>query len=130
MYKRAANKNIFNLADALAEDVDATSYRELLAEVEERYGNPNAFSLLFDQIVESSMQTTTQCAPYLRAACDGSYELLVLALDGGVNVLPYRFNSRDDAANWLLSQEGQEEIDKIRRQFETDRRGFSGKASE
>ena len=50
--------------------------------------------------------------PYLRAADDGTYELLVPSR-GSVHILPYCFHTEDDAANWLASRKGREQIQHI-----------------
>lgn len=48
--------------------------------------------------------------PHLRAADDGTYELLIPFGKGSVHILPYCFHSEEDAANWLASRKGQEQI--------------------
>ena len=50
--------------------------------------------------------------PYLRAADDGTYELLVPSR-GSVHILPYCFHTEDDAANWIASRKGREQIQHI-----------------
>jgi hypothetical protein len=60
--------------------------------------------------------------PYLRAADDGTYELLVPSTGGAVHVLPYCFHTQEDAANWLASRKGRELIRKVRSRFEKSRR--------
>jgi hypothetical protein len=60
--------------------------------------------------------------PYLRAAGDGTYELLIPSEGGAVHVLPYCFHSKEDAANWLASRKGRERIRKIRSRFERRKR--------
>jgi hypothetical protein len=52
--------------------------------------------------------------PYLRAADDGTYELLVPFGKGSIHVLPYCFHTEEDAANWLASRKGRELIQHIR----------------
>jgi len=52
--------------------------------------------------------------PFLRAADDGTFELLVPSAGGGVHVLPYCFHTEEDAASWLASRKGREQIRKIR----------------
>ena len=52
--------------------------------------------------------------PYLRAADDGTYELLVPFGTGSVHILPYCFHTEEDAANWLASRKGRELIQHIR----------------
>jgi len=52
--------------------------------------------------------------PYLRAADDGTYELLVPFGKGSVHILPYCFHTAEDAANWLASRKGRELIQHIR----------------
>jgi hypothetical protein len=52
--------------------------------------------------------------PYLRAVGDGTLELLVPLAGVAVHVLPYCFHSEEDAANWLASRKGREQIMKIR----------------
>ena len=52
--------------------------------------------------------------PYLRAADDGTYELLVPFGKGSVHILPYCFHTEEDAANWLASRKGREHIQRIR----------------
>ncbi len=51
--------------------------------------------------------------PYLRLAGDGTYELLVPSGHGPDHVLPYCFHTKDDAARWLASRKGREQIKKI-----------------
>ena len=51
--------------------------------------------------------------PYLRAADDGTYELLVPYGRGSVHILPYCFHTEDDAAIWLASRKGREQIQQI-----------------
>ena len=52
--------------------------------------------------------------PYLRAADDGTYELLVPFGKSSVHILPYCFHTQEDAANWLASRKGRELIQRIR----------------
>ncbi len=52
--------------------------------------------------------------PYLRAAGDGTLELLVPLAGGAVHILPYCFHTKEDAANWLATRKGREHILKIR----------------
>ena len=52
--------------------------------------------------------------PYLRAADDGTYELLVPFAKDSVHILPYCFHTVEDAANWLASRKGREIIQHIR----------------
>ena len=56
---------------------------------------------------------TMSFEPFLRAAGDGTFELLVPSADGAVHVLPYCFHSEEDAGNWLTSRKGREQIRKI-----------------
>ena len=51
--------------------------------------------------------------PYLRAADDGTYELLVPYGRGSVHILPYCFHTEEDAAIWLASRKGREQIQQI-----------------
>jgi hypothetical protein len=60
--------------------------------------------------------------PYLRAADDGTYELLVPSTEGAIHVLPYCFHTQEDAADWLASRKGGELIGKIRSRFEKSKR--------
>ncbi len=60
--------------------------------------------------------------PYLRAAGDGTFELLVPASGGAVHVLPYCFHTAEDAANWLASRKGREHVTRIRGRFEKRKR--------
>src|SRR5271157_2382584 len=58
--------------------------------------------------------------PYLRAADDGTYELLVPSR-GSVHILPilpYCFYTDEDAANWLASRKGREKIQQIHAKYE------------
>jgi hypothetical protein len=64
--------------------------------------------------------------PYLRAAGDGTFELLVPSPGGAVHILPYCFHTEEDAANWLASRKGQERIRKIRGRFERRKRLRTG----
>ena len=56
--------------------------------------------------------------PYLRAADDGTFELLVPSGTGSVHVLPYCFHTEEDAANWLASRKGKARIQQIRPECE------------
>jgi hypothetical protein len=56
--------------------------------------------------------------PYLRAADDGTFELLVPSGAGSIHVLPYCFHTEEDAANWLASRKGKQQIQQIRPEFE------------
>jgi hypothetical protein len=60
--------------------------------------------------------------PYLRVADDGTFELLVPSAGGTIYVLPYCFHTEEDAANWLSSRKGQEQIRKIRNRYERSKR--------
>ncbi len=51
--------------------------------------------------------------PYLRAADDGTYELVVPGAKGRVHVLPYCFHTEEDALRWLSSRKGREHIMKL-----------------
>jgi hypothetical protein len=51
--------------------------------------------------------------PYLRAVDDGTYELLVPSR-GSVHILPYCFHTEEDAASWLATRKGREQIEQIR----------------
>jgi hypothetical protein len=51
--------------------------------------------------------------PYLREAGDGTLELLVPSAGGSVHIFPYCFHTKEDAANWLASRKGREQIGKI-----------------
>jgi hypothetical protein len=63
--------------------------------------------------------------PYLRAAGDGTYELLIPSEGGAVHVLPYCFHTKEDAANWLATRKGRERIKKIRSRFEKRKRSVN-----
>jgi hypothetical protein len=52
--------------------------------------------------------------PYLRAADDGTYELIVPSTKGRVHVLPYCFHTEEDAMTWMSSRKGKETIRKLR----------------
>jgi len=56
--------------------------------------------------------------PYLRKANDGTYELLVPLPGGAFQVLPYCFHTPQDAASWLTSRKGQEQIRIIRNRYQ------------
>ncbi len=60
--------------------------------------------------------------PYLRAAGDGTFELLVPSAGGAVHVLPYCFHTEEDAAHWLASRKGREQIRKIRGRYDKSKR--------
>ncbi|MGO9984232.1 MAG: hypothetical protein ACLPIX_08490 [Rhodomicrobium sp.] len=60
--------------------------------------------------------------PFLRAAGDGTFELLVPSATGAVHVLPYCFHTKEDAASWLASRKGCEQIRKIRSRYERRKR--------
>jgi hypothetical protein len=60
--------------------------------------------------------------PYLRAADDGTYELLVPSAGGAVHILPYCFHTEEDAANWLASRKGRDQVRKIRNRYERSKR--------
>ncbi len=51
--------------------------------------------------------------PYLRAASDGTYELVVPSAKGRVHILPYCFHTEEDAMKWLASRKGREQIRKL-----------------
>jgi hypothetical protein len=51
--------------------------------------------------------------PYLRAADDGTFELVVTSVKGRVHVLPYCFHTEEDAMTWLSSRKGEETIRKL-----------------
>jgi hypothetical protein len=51
--------------------------------------------------------------PYLRMADDGTYELAVPAGKGRVHILPYCFHTEEDAAKWLATRKGREQVNKI-----------------
>ncbi len=51
--------------------------------------------------------------PYLRAASDGTYELVVPSTKGRVHILPYCFHTEEDAKKWLSSRKGREQIRKL-----------------
>ena len=51
--------------------------------------------------------------PYLRAADDGTYELMVPSR-GSIHILPYCFHTEEDAVNWLATRKGREHIQLIR----------------
>jgi hypothetical protein len=51
--------------------------------------------------------------PYLRAADDGTYELVVPSGKGRAHVLPYCFHTEEDAMTWLSSRKGREVIRKL-----------------
>ena len=61
--------------------------------------------------------------PYLRAADDGTFELLVPSGAGFIHVLPYCFHTEEDAANWLASRKGKQHIQQIRPEFEKAKAG-------
>ena len=48
--------------------------------------------------------------PYLRAADNGTFELLIPFGKGSVHILPYCFHTEEDAANWLATRKGREKI--------------------
>jgi len=52
--------------------------------------------------------------PYLRAADDGTYELLVPFGKGSVHILPYCFHTEEDAVTWLASRKGREQMQHFR----------------
>ncbi len=60
--------------------------------------------------------------PYLRAAGDGTYELLVPSPSGAFHVLPYCFHTEEDAADWLASRKGRDQIRKIQKRYEKRKR--------
>jgi hypothetical protein len=51
--------------------------------------------------------------PYLQAAKDGTFELVIPANKGPLYVLPYCFHSEEDAMTWLSSRKGREHLKKI-----------------
>jgi hypothetical protein len=51
--------------------------------------------------------------PYLRAADDGTYELVVPSAKGRMHILPYCFHTEEDAMTWLSSRKGKEVIRKL-----------------
>jgi hypothetical protein len=54
--------------------------------------------------------------PYLRAADDGTYELVVPSGKGRLHVLPYCFHTEEDALSWLSTRKGREHIKTLLRQ--------------
>ena len=56
--------------------------------------------------------------PYLSAADDGTFELLVPYGIGSVHILPYCFHTEQDAATWLTTRKGRERIQQIRPKYE------------
>jgi hypothetical protein len=70
--------------------------------------------------------------PYLRASDDGTYELLV-PWAGGVHVLPYCFHTEEDAASWLSTPKGRDQLRQIRARYrrksrESDRLPYQERA--
>jgi len=59
---------------------------------------------------------------HLRAADDETYELLIPFGKGSVHILPYCFHSEEDAANWLASRKGQEQIQTFARKVKIQER--------
>jgi hypothetical protein len=51
--------------------------------------------------------------PYLQAAKDGTFELVISDNKGPLHVLPYCFHSEEDAMTWLSSRKGREQLKKI-----------------
>ena len=51
--------------------------------------------------------------PYLQAAKDGTFELVIPDNKGPLHVLPYCFHSEEDAMTWLSSRKGREQLKKI-----------------
>jgi hypothetical protein len=51
--------------------------------------------------------------PYLQAAKDGTFELVIPDNKGPLHVLPYCFHSEEDAMAWLSSRKGREQLKKI-----------------
>ena len=51
--------------------------------------------------------------PYLRAADDGTYEVVVPAGMGRDHILPYCFHTEEDALRWLSTRKGREQIRQI-----------------
>jgi hypothetical protein len=64
--------------------------------------------------------------PYLRPTSEGTFELLVPSASGAVHVLPYRFGTEEDAANWLASRKGCERIRRTRSRYERSKRTSGG----
>ena len=60
--------------------------------------------------------------PHLRAADDGTYELLIPFGKGSVHILPYCFHSEEDAANWLASRKSQEQLQTFARKVKMQER--------
>lgn len=58
--------------------------------------------------------------PYIRAADDGTYELLVPFGVGTVHVLPYCFHTAEEAKKWLKSRKGREQLEKLRARSQPD----------
>lgn len=67
--------------------------------------------------------------PYLRLTGDGTYELLVPSASRAVHVLPYRFPTEEDAANWLASRKGRQRIRKTRSRYERCKRALGRHAT-
>ncbi len=58
--------------------------------------------------------------PYLRAAGDGTYELLVPLGRGFVHILPYCFHTEKEAAIWLATRKGRELIHLVRQKINNE----------
>ena len=56
--------------------------------------------------------------PYIRAADDGTFELLVPFEMGSVHILPYCFHTADEAEKWVKSRKGRELLRKLRARFQ------------
>ena len=70
---------------------------------------------ILDQLPEKMSSMPTR--PYLMAAGDGTYELLVPLGGGVVHILPYCFHTEQDAAIWLATRKGREQIQEVRQKI-------------
>jgi hypothetical protein len=70
---------------------------------------------ILDQVAEKSSSMASH--PYLRAAGDGTYELLVPLGRGFVHILPYCFHTERDATIWVATRKGREQIQQVRQKI-------------
>ena len=68
--------------------------------------------------MRSRLEVPMLSPPFIRAADDGTYELLVPFEMGRVHILPYCFHTADEAEKWVKSRKGRELLRKLRARFQ------------
>jgi hypothetical protein len=68
--------------------------------------------------VRSRLEVPMLSQPYIRAADDGTYELLVPFEMGTIHILPYCFHTADEAEKWVKSRKGREHLQKLSARYQ------------